>query len=303
MVGKELFSKTGNSIYNDEIRSFLQKNIAEFFSQDQYSQMNNASNYCDTFRSWIQSSELNSVRGLDSFSISEISLGVTQALDAFHYEILLDKRRLRLFKGEYPYNRDVHPFNMEKDYIEDRPLEVGDAVVLSCPFSGSGSVHPQMRQLILDCERLEIPIFLDMAWFGTCAGLDIDLNSKAIKYVSFSLTKSLTCGNYRSGIRFRRPSAAGLIEDRLSLQHDWNHGIHLNTFIGFHLMKNFSPDYHYLKYKEMQRLVCAEFRLAPSQCVHIAVGDDSWTEFSRDGAFNRVNIRDAVKKRMKQQKI
>lgn len=302
MDEKELFSKTGNSIYNDEIRLFLQENIADYFSQSKYSLMNNTADYCDTFRQWIQGSRLNRIRGLESFPIAEVTLGVTQALDAFHYEILLEKKRLRLFRGEYPYNRDVHPFDMEKDYIDDRPLSVGDAVILSCPFSGSGSMHTKTQEVIAECEKLSIPLFLDMAWFGTCAGVELDLSSKAIKFVSFSLTKSLTCGNYRSGVRFRRPTSSSPIEDRVSLQHDWSHGIHLNTFIGVHLMKTFSSDHHFLKYREAQELVCKEYQLSPSQCVHIALGGQSWAEFSRDGAFNRVNLRDAVKKVMKQRK-
>ena len=304
MADKELFSKTGNSIYNDEIRLFLREDISGYFSQEKYSEMNNTKEYCETFRKWIHASELNKIHGLNSYPFCEVSLGVTQALDSFHYEILMNKKRLRLFRGEYPYNRDVHPFDFDKDYIEDRPLQRGDAVILSCPFSGSGSVHPQMESIIAECEKLEIPIFLDMAWFGTCAGVNIDLSSKAIKYVSFSLTKSLTCGNYRSGVRFRREAESSKIEDRLSLQHAWTHGIHLNTFIGTHLMRKFSPDFHYLKYRTLQMQICGQHGLVASQCVHIALGDDAWGGFSRDGVYNRVNLRDAIKKLEKQsQKI
>ncbi len=300
MNDKDLFSKTGNSIYNDEIRLFLQENIRDYFSQEQYAKMNNTTEFCETFRSWISASQLNKVKGIESFPICEVSLGVTQALDAFHYEILCQNRKLRLFKGEYPYNRDVHPFNMDQDYIEDRPLQRGDAVIISCPFSGNGGVHPEMDKVVAACEQLDIPIFVDMAWFGTCAGLAVDFSSVAFKYVSFSLTKSLTCGNYRSGVRFRRTAPQSAVEDRLSLQHEWSHGIHLNTFIGMNLMKKFSSDYHYLKYRNLQEKVCEKYSLIPSNCVHIALGDEQWKAFSRDGVYNRVNIRDAIKKMSKE---
>jgi hypothetical protein len=299
-----LFSKTGNSIYNDTIRDFLYKNIQSYFSQENYSQMNNTEEYCRTLRHWVLSSQLNKIEGLDGFPVCEVALGVTQTLDAFHYEILIQNRKLRLFRGEYPYNRDVHAFDMQKDFIDDRPLQEGDAIIISCPFSGSGNIHAEMTNIIRDAEKLDVPILVDLAWFGTCAGININLESKAIKYVAFSLTKSLTCGNYRSGVRFSRGSFAGSgkTTDRISLQHEWQHGIHLNTYIGEQLMKNFSPDYHYLKYRPYQEQVCEQYGLQPSQCVHIALGGDLWRDYHRDEVYNRINIRDAIKKLSKQSK-
>jgi hypothetical protein len=43
--------------------------------------------------------------------------------------------------------------------------------------------------------------------------------------------------------------------------------------------------------------------LDPSPCVHIATGrGPRWDEFSRDGAFNRINLRDAIKHHLKSKK-
>ena len=46
-------------------------------------------------------------------------------------------------------------------------------------------------------------VFVDMAWFGTCKGIDIDITFFEIQEINLT-TKGLCTGNYRSGIRFPR---------------------------------------------------------------------------------------------------
>ena len=106
-----------------------------------------------------------------------------------------------------------------------------------------------MIEMFDQAYQLNVPVFVDMAWFGTCKGIDIDLSHPAIQEVAFSTTKGLCTGNYRSGIRFSRH---GTIEydsdkrkDRLALQADWSHGCHLNARISLELMHNFSPDHQW----------------------------------------------------------
>ena len=300
---EEVFGKTGNGIYNDDIRRFLESNIHSWFSNTgSFSDMVNHEEFLHIFRSWITSSKNCQIDGLESFPHATPSLGVTQALDAFHYQTLQQGRRLRVFRGEYPYARDTHPFDYDNGYLNDSTLESGDAVILSLPFSGSGDPHPQMQQLFRDCERLEVPLFLDMAWFGTCTNIEIDLSHPAISHVAFSLTKGLTCGNYRSGIRFSR-ELSDHPEDKLLIQHHWNHGIHLNLKIGRELMKNFGPDTQVNKYRAFQLEICNEWGIEPSHCVHIANSHaDEFHRFQRDGFINRLNLREEIKRRIKKQR-
>jgi len=261
--------------------------------------------FVDFYPKWIESSELNNVKGLDRFSFRFPSVGVTQSLDEFHYFILEQGLRLRMFRGEYPYNRDVHPWTYD-DFIDDKPLEKNDAVIISCPFSGTGAKHDKMESMLDEAYELRIPVFVDMAWFGTCKNIDIDLSHPAIEEVAFSTTKGLCTGDYRSGIRF---SHHGIIDytsqarkDRLALQSDWSHGCHLNTRIGLELMTHFSPDHQWNKYHKAQQKVCESYGLTPSNCVHIALGDDQWKQFHRDKTYNRVNIAKVVKRVYEQQK-
>ena len=297
------FKRNGNSLYNGEFISYLlEKN---FFVEAMQQELRCEQKFVDYYPDWIQSSELNTVKGLDKFSFRFPSVGVTQSLDEFHYFILEQGLRLRMFRGEYPYNRDVHPWSYD-DFIDDKPLEKNDAVIISCPFSGTGAKHDKMESMLDEAYELRIPVFVDMAWFGTCKDINIDLSHPAIEEVAFSTTKGLCTGDYRSGIRF---SHHGIIDytlpkrkDRLALQSDWSHGCHLNTRIGLELMAHFSPDHQWNKYHKAQNEVCESYGLTPSNCVHIALGDDQWKQFHRDKTYNRVNIAKVVKRVYEQQK-
>jgi hypothetical protein len=261
---------------------------------DRYSEMDCTEEYLSFYPKWIASSQNNRVLGLESFPYRFISLGCTQAIDEFHFWCQVNKLRLRLYRGEYPYSRDCVPFNWEKDFLDEHPLERGDAVIISLPFSATGDKHQDWEHLLLECEKLEIPIFVDLAYFGTCSGIEVDLNHPAIRFAAFSTTKSLSCGSYRNGLLFSKERGG-----HMDVQTQWHHGIHLNCSMGLHLMKNFSPDYLYNKYQASYHKACERLGLQPTTCVHLALGDKDWDYFNRDGLVNRVGVRNAVKAEFK----
>jgi len=241
---------------------------------------------------WIKSSKLNTVDGLDTFPFKFVSLGTTQTLDWFIFNALQEKRTLRLFKGEYPYNRDIFNFDFKRDFIDDRPLQEGDSVIISSPFSGTGNMHTDYTDLMATCSNLNIPVMVDCAWFGTCYDMNIDLDWDCIKVVAFSTTKGLNTGDYRAGIAFSKWNYGPL-----AVQTEWHHGIHLNLYLSLALMKQFSPDTVPEIYKDIQKEVCFYYNLVPSKTVHIASSvsvDPDWKCFIRDGLYSRVNIKDIL---------
>ncbi len=50
------------------------------------------------------------------------------------------------------------------------------------------------------------------------------------------------------------------------------------------------------KYAEAHRAVCEHYGLETTNTIHIAVGGPEYVKFSRDGGYNRINIRDALKR-------
>ena len=290
---KKLFGNylgtTGNSTKLEITHDFLKKYVKDngWFNINYDIQ----EEFLDTFPQWIASSLLNKVDGINSFPFKFVSLGATQTLDWFHYECARNNWRLRLLRGEYPYNRDVHEFDWDW-FIEEEgePLSKGDAVIMSVPFSGAGHIHPRYYDILETCDSLGIPVMIDCAWFGTCYDLQWSVNFNSIKLVTFSTTKGLGTGQYRSGICFSKWKYGPL-----NVQTQWHHGIHMNTYIGNLLMQNFSPDTVPNLYKDAQHEVCKYFGLTPTPTIHIASGiKPDWNFFSRDDSYKRINIKDPV---------
>jgi hypothetical protein len=274
---------TGNSTKISKCTQFLSNYVKEngWFNKDYDVQ----EEFLEFYPKWIESSKTVKVQGLETFPYRFVSLGVTQTLDWFHLECARTKRRLRMLRGEYPYNRDVFDFSWD-NFIDDKPLERGDAVIISVPFSGSGNLHPMYDEIMETCNRLDIPVMVDCAWFGTCYDLEWTLDYDCIKVVAFSTTKGLQTGQFRSGICFSKWNHGSL-----SVQTEWHHGIHANVYAGLLLMKKFTPDTAYDLYKEHQKIVCNYFNLIPSHTIHVSLGDHNWNFFHRDKLYNRVNIR------------
>jgi hypothetical protein len=294
MINPDL-GKTGNSLWHQPFMDHLKEHF--FPNVDAPSCLNSPPEFLKIFPEWIASSKLNKFTGLNAFPKRFVSLGTTQTLDWWHNWTLASGRRLRMFRGEYPYNRDVWLGEHIgwHNSIDDEPLSMGDTVIISLPFSGTGRVHDKWEWLMTECEEKNIPVLVDCAWFGTCFGIEVNLDRPCIQMVAFSTGKGLSCGNWRSGITFSR-----LDEPRcsLELQTDWNHGIHLNVAIAVELMKNFGPDTVPKKYMESHRAVCEHYGFETTNTIHIAVAPNTpeWDEFHRDKKYNRVNIRDAIKR-------
>ena len=244
--------------------------------------------FLEEYLKWIQSSKLNSFTGLEKFSKRYVSVGVTQAIDDFILFSFKTKRRLRIFKGEYPYSRESSQIPWYYESIDDVELVTGDAVIISCPFSATGDKHPKWDWLINECNRLEIPVFVDAAFFGTCRDITVDFSAPCIDTVSFSPTKGLNCGNFRTGIAFTNRSKELCSLDILTQHH---HGVHLHTALALELMKTFSPDTIPEAYTTIQQQVCNHYGLVPTKTMHLALGGEGWEHFTRDGMWNRIGIR------------
>lgn len=283
--------KPANSIVHNPFREHFIKQVPNFF-KDIFSlarPIDVQDEFLNVYPEWIASSSLNSFTGLEKFPYKYISLGVTQALDDFISFCIQRSKTIRVFKGEYPYSREAVASNIT--FIEDAPLVVGDAVIISTPFSATGNLHPEWNSLIKTCNELEIPVFVDCAFFGSCMNIAVSFNEPCIDTVAFSPTKGLNCGYTRSGIAFTHRAGK---ESTLDLLTEWHHGIHLHTAIALELMNTFSPDTIPKTYRESQLLVCNEYGLTPSNSIHLGLGGEGWEHFTRDGVCNRIGLRNAI---------
>jgi hypothetical protein len=215
------------------------------------------------YRAWIQSSVLNNVHGLDQFLIANFSAGTTESFDKFYLKH--PSRRFRIFRGEYLYHRlswknQQHAWA----YLDDEPLATNDAVIVSLPFADTGNCHPEYHTDFLDqCAKLDIPVLIDCAFFGVCAGINFDFAHPAIKEICFSHSKAFPVSTARIGIRFSRADD----QDSLAV---YNQTQYINRFaaaLGLRLMQNQSPDTVFTKYRAQQLSWCDEYCLDASNTV------------------------------------
>jgi hypothetical protein len=237
------------------------------------------------YKNWIQSSNNNSIKGINNFEHAVISNGTTEAFDKFYMKN--HNRRFRCFKGEYMYHRLVWRNHWPTwQFLEEGPLCETDAVVISYPFANTGNKHHRMDSLLATCDELGIPVLLDCAYFGVCSGIDIDLNHDCITDVTFSLSKSFPVAHLRIGMRLTRTDD----DDPLFVLNHGGYVNRLSSSVGLDFINKFSPDYIYNKYKNQQLEFCKFLGVIPSQTVLFGLGGDEWMEYERGSDINRLSF-------------
>src|SRR5262249_33567794 len=148
---------------------------------------------------------------LSAFRYVAFGHGTLHAFDAFHTEYR--DRRFRCFRGEYMYHRAVWRRGYSFQFIEEGPIERGDAVVISYPFSDSGNKHPFMDEVIAACNRLDVPVLLDCSYMNVATGIQFDVDQPSIAAITFSLSKTFYgLSPLRIGVRFKREFSDDLVD-------------------------------------------------------------------------------------------
>lgn len=219
--------------------------------------------YISTIKQWIMSTSNNVLSNLTRFEYSDVTVGTTQSFDEAYLRYC--NRQLRVFSNEYGYHkRSVNCKFLDADGVYV-PLDINDWVIVSLPFSGNGYISDMYSILLKDAEEKNVPVLIDCAWFGTCAGVDINLLSPSIQEVTFSLSKGIGLGNMRTGIRFSNYTT-GYIRQ----QNEYTHLVKSNMQLGIWQMNKFSPDYISNKYQKAYTAMCVELGMKPTKCMHVA---------------------------------
>lgn len=238
------------------------------------------SKFTDEFSSWLNSSS-GKIIGLEHYR-PDFSAGTTQSFDSFYYRHR--DKKFRCFVGEYFYHLKVwESTNTNWSFVDSqRPLQTGDALVLSLPFCDTGSLFDNYEQLLQECSEKNIPVLIDCCYYVLCGDTTINVDFPCIDTVAFSLSKAFHVANMRIGVRYTRPD----IFDGQKLHHSINYNNSLSAYVGHEVIKNFSPDYLYNKYRMMQLDFCSLTGLAASGSVLFALGDNTWDKYSRRNLLN-----------------
>ena len=279
---------------NDPVVTKFIKNI---FKKDQglYKSLNDENihfKFLKEYRKWIKSSKLNKLKNLNKFKFACFSNGSSQAFDYFYAKY--KNKRFRVFKGEYVYHqlswRNHFP---SWKYITNLDIKKNDVLVISLPFSDSGSKHPEMEKLINICDKKNIPVLVDCCYFSMCKNINFDFNHKSIKVISFSLSKAFPVSRLRIGMRLTRVDD----DDPLFFLNKLGLVNRNSSFIGLKLLQKFSFDYIYKKYEKLQKHYCNKMDLTPSNIVTLGIGGKKWAAYNRGGVKNRLCLSSLYEKK------
>jgi len=261
------------SIHDPESKQFVE-NIR--------SEVGNRIEFLHDYKEWM--SHDCTFKGLDGFKNLDFSAGTTETFGMFYYQHL--NRRPRLLKGDFFYH-----WQMARNYFKNaveigaEPLAKGDVVVMSCPFSNTGGVPQDFDSILEQCDALDIPVMLDMAYINISNIKDLNLDHKCIHTITTSLSKVFPVESHRIGIRLTRE----LYDDALTAYNQVDYVNLYSVNIGHKLIQRFDNNWLYNKYKDKQIETCKELKVQPSACVIFGLDSQNlYNEYKRDTEINRL---------------
>ena len=245
----------------------------------------NLEQYANVWREWLNYGKSNSIQGLNNFSFADYTQGTSQTFDNFILRHC-NTKEINTLRGDFQYHACLGK-HVEFNYI-DHPHYVESsikgpdlhALLISAPFSDFGCIHPDFEQIMQIAQVHNIPVCLDLAYWGISKNIHIDLNQfPAIKEVTCSLSKPFfTLENHRVGVRFTRD----YVDDGISMLNEVEMQNKHSMALGVEYMRHFGPDYNWNKYSEQYEDICNKEELVYSDTVIFGLGDDA-----RHADFNR----------------
>lgn len=277
--------KNAIPVSNIEITNYI-KNLQDSIDLNEILTSQEIKNeFLNNYLSWLKKSKLINYSGLDDFNHKSFSHGTIQSFDFFYSKH--SKKRFRFFKGEFIYHKLSCRNNYNFKFIEDEDLDRNDAVIISLPFSDNGGLHPNFYDILNKCEKVNIPVLIDLAYINISNKLDINLNYSCIETLTFSLSKAFTSvERLRIGMRLNRKFE----DDPMDVFNSINMVNNFGAYIGNKLINEFGPDYNFNKFNEKQNLICKKYNLTKSNCIIFGLGDDRYIDYNRGGLYNRVCI-------------
>lgn len=231
--------------------------------------------YANVWRNWLTFTDDKTIQGLDNFKFADYTQGTSQTFDQFVLRHC-HQREIVTLKGEFQYHgcisKALRYRNVDHDnyyFFAERGLQ---ALMISAPFSDFGCIHPKFDEIMQICDQLDIPVCLDLAYWGISKNVHIDLDQyPAIKEVTCSLSKPFyTLENHRVGIRFTRD----YVDDGVSMLNEVAMQNNYSMSLGVHYMREFGPDWNWATFGERYESVCNQLNLVYTDTVIFGLGNE-----------------------------
>jgi hypothetical protein len=278
------------SVHDRELTSYRDETIRMFTVNNNYTEKNAEiikQDFLQTYKQWMFS-HFPRVNGVEQYTHMCFTQGTTESFAQFYIRYR-DNHRLRIAKGEYFYNQMMKSLWYSDNFawLDDEPIKEGDVVLLSVPFADTGAVPGSLEKILCDCDRLKVPVMLDLAYLNLAVDMSFDLSHPCIEYVVSSLSKVFPIENHRVGIRLQKEP----FEDQIYVINEYNYNYInlLSAYVGTAMMKKFPADYVFEKYHHKQLALCQKLDLVPSYCVYFGIDySGRFREYNRGGNGNRL---------------
>ena len=278
------------SVHDRELTSYRDETIRMFTVNNNYTEKNAEiikQDFLQTYKQWMFS-HFPRVNGVEQYTHMCFTQGTTESFAQFYIRYR-DNHRLRIAKGEYFYNQMMKSLWYSDNFawLDDEPIKEGDVVLLSVPFADTGAVPSSLEKILCDCDRLKVPVMLDLAYLNLGVDMSFDLSHSCIEYVVSSLSKVFPIENHRVGIRLQKEP----FEDQIYVINEYNYNYInlLSAYLGTAMMKKFPANYVFEKYHSKQLAFCQKLDLVPSYCVYFGIDySGRFREYNRGGNGNRL---------------
>lgn len=268
------------SVRNDFLIDFIKQHTKPF-------QKTNVKNFLNNYKEWAFLNH--NVKGINRFSYLTYSNGTTESFDKFYQKYTT--KRLRLWQGEYFYHqiqaREL--FKNRFEWIEDSPISFNDVVVVSLPFSDTGEIPYNFDEIMWQCEKLKVPVLIDMAYINLTKNFQVNLNYSCIETVTSSLSKTFPVESFRIGIRMNQYYTDDTLD---AYVHQPNPYVNHNSiYLAKNLIDSFSNNYMFDLYRKKQLEFCSALDLFPSSCFIFGIDyNQKFQEYNRGGDSNRLSF-------------
>lgn len=253
-------------------RPIKSKEIKNYYDNFKYRDIS-LNEYTETWKYWILSSSLKKLIGFDKFVHSDYVNGTSQTFD--HFVLKNSDKEILVIRGDFQYHSCISKFNKFKyiDYNQLKNISTinKNALIISAPFSDFGSIHYDFDNILKHCNKNNISVCLDLAYWGISKNLNINLNEyPCITEITFSLSKPFyVLENHRIGIRFTKKYE----DDGINMLNEVNMQNTYSMSLGVYFMNKFGPDWNWDKYNYNYNLICNDNNLKKTNTVIFGLGD------------------------------
>lgn len=261
------------------------QSVLEHYANHKYKKIS-PEQYVQCYKNWLCNSTDKIITGLDSFEYIDFAQGTSHVFD--HFVIKHANKEIGYFAGEFQYHQCIskHIKHRLLHTIDDLTAE--HALLISLPFSDTGNQHQKFVQIMQTCNFLNIPVCLDLAYWGIAKDLSIDLSEyPCVKEITSSLSKPFCkLETHRVGIRFSKE----YLDDGISMLNEVNMINDFSMSLGVWFMEKFDNSYNWRHYGDRYFTVCDKMNLGTTNTVIFGLGDKARHQDYYRGLDNNYRI-------------